>query len=440
MIKLGQGKILGILIASFLSQAASAQDSTRKISLPEAIQLAVKNSPGLALSKARIAEATAVLQEANDARLPDLNISGSYLRLNSANIDLKTSRDSGASGPGIKINQALYGSANLALPIYAGGRIRYGIQSAKYLKEAGELDAAHDRSAVIMNCIGAYVNLYKSSEAVKLVQENLRSSLSRDTTFSNLERNGLLAKNDLLKSKLQTAKIELSLLDALSNHKLAMVNTNILLGLDEATILIVDTSFLAGLKDPANFPDMENEALLQRKDVQAIAARQKAAAASVKSAKGNAYPSLALTGGYVAAYVPNLVTVTNALNIGIGVRYNLASLYKKNSAMAEAKARREQLVASEQILKNQVRSSINKDYQDYLLSKKKISLYETAVEQATENYRITKNKYDNSLVTLTELLDADVELLQAKLNIEFAKADLVLSYNRLLQTSGTLIE
>ena len=51
---------------------------------------------------------------------------------------------------------------------------------------------------------------------------------------------------------------------------------------------------------------------------------------------------------------------------------------------------------------------------------------------------ITKNKYDNSLVTLTDLLEADVSLLQSKLNISFGKADAVLAYNKLLQTSGSL--
>jgi outer membrane protein len=60
------------------------------------------------------------------------------------------------------------------------------------------------------------------------------------------------------------------------------------------------------------------------------------------------------------------------------------------------------------------------------------------VTQATENYRITKNKYDNSLATTTELLDADVALLQTQLSVTNAKADSFLAYNKLLQTAGIL--
>ena len=50
-------------------------------------------------------------------------------------------------------------------------------------------------------------------------------------------------------------------------------------------------------------------------------------------------------------------------------------------------------------------------------------MYTEAIEQAAENYKITKNKYDNSLVTTTDLLEAEVAQLQTKLNFAFAKAD-----------------
>ena len=75
---------------------------------------------------------------------------------------------------------------------------------------------------------------------------------------------------------------------------------------------------------------------------------------------------------------------------------------------------------------------------DYLSSQKKIEVYGKAVDQAEENYRVIKNKYANSLATTTELLDADIAQLQAKMNYAFAKADAVVSYNKLLQASGII--
>ena len=149
-------------------------------------------------------------------------------------------------------------------------------------------------------------------------------------------------------------------------------------------------------------------------------------------------PTVALTGGYVAADIPGLVTITNAINIGVGVQYNLDNLWKKNTSLLKAEAREKQLVANGELLNDQIKLEINRDFQNFNLAKKKIEVYERALEQATENYRITKNKFDNGLVNITDLLDADASLVGAKVNVINAKADAALAYKKLLQSSGIL--
>ena len=427
--------ILAVILISFSVKQVAAQE-IKQLGLQQAIDLSIKNSKNLRIDNAKIDEATAAVKEATQNTLPDFKVSGSYLRVPSSTVDLKSSGNSSGGGP--KINQALYGIANLSVPLYEGGRIKYGIESAKYLLQATKLDTENDHAEVIFNTTKAYINLYKSYEAVQLVKENLQSSLSRDTNFSNLEKNGLLARNDLLKSQLQSSNIELSLLDAENNYKLASVHMNLMLGLPENDPVVLDTSFINTKQELKNFSDYEMSAMQNRKDIQAAGFRKKAANTGIKSAKTLGYPTIALTGGYIAAYIPHFITITNAVNIGIGVQYNLASLWKTNTRLQEAKAKEKQAIAGEEILNDNIRLIINQDYQNYLLSRKKIEVYEKALEQATENYRISNNKYINNLVTLTDLLDADVATLQAKLNIAFAKADAILAYNKLLQTAGLL--
>ncbi|MEP6727337.1 MAG: TolC family protein [Bacteroidota bacterium] len=418
-----------------------AQDTTvMNISLKDAIDLSIKSSKQLKNSHARIDEASAAVREAKDQRLPDFKISGSYLRLNNPNVTLRTKSGSGgaADSNSVKVSSALYGIANISYPLYSGNRIQYGIESAKYLEQAVKLDADNDRGAVILNAINAYINLYKSKAAVNLVKENLDQSRKRDADFSNLEKNGILARNDLLKVQLQTSNIELSLFDAESNWKLANVNMDLMLGMPEKTMIVQDTTSLQAPADVQSIEEYEKQALDNRKDMKALSFRQKAAGTGIKIAKAEYYPGLALTGGYVAADVPGLLTVTNAINIGAGVQYNLSSLWKTKAKVQQAKARAQQLAADNEALNDNVRYQINEAYQGYLMSQKKIDVYEKAIDQANENYKITKNKYDNSLVTTTELLDADVAQLQAKLNHAFAKADAVVAYNKLLQAAGLL--
>ncbi|MEJ7683141.1 MAG: TolC family protein [Segetibacter sp.] len=417
--------------------------SVRTISIKEAIDLSIANSKQLKNSYARIEEATAALREAVQNRLPAVSVSGSYLRLNNPHINLKTKTGSSVgSGDSTQSSanpsSALYGIANVSLPIYSGLKIKYGIESSKYLAEAARLDAGNDREAVILNTIQAYDNLYKSKAAVDLVKENLESNRQRVHDFSNLEKNGLMARNDLLKVQLQESNTELSLLDAENNWKLANINMNLMLGMPDSTVLGVNENDLqpasVQLKGVGDYVQL---GLLNRKDVSALSYRQKAANTAVKIAKGAIYPSIALTGGYVAANIPNVLTVTNAMNIGVGVRYNL-NLGKNNSQVQQAKAREKQLVANQEMLADEIQLEISQAYQNYLLSQKKIEVYNNAVAQAEENYKIVKNKFDNALATTTDLLDADVAQLQARLNAAFSKADASVAYNKLLQTAGLL--
>ena len=426
-----------ILLCSLCVCVATAQaQTTQKLSLQQAIELSIKNSNNLKIADSKVLQASADLQEAKDRKLPNASVSASYLRLSSANVDLKSAQSSNKPAP--KVNQALYGIANVTMPLYAGGRIRYGVESAEYLQKAAMLNVENDKEAVVYNTVQAYTNFYKASKTIKVIQENLNASVQRDSLFSRLEQNGILARNDLLKAQLTTSNIELSLLDAQNNFNIANINMALMLGLPENTSFEIDSNFVNETQQLKPFTEMESMALQNRKDVQAIAFQKKAAAVGVKIAKSEAYPTIALTGGYIAADIPKLLTITNAVNIGLGIQYNISSLWKNNTKLTQARAREVQLNATESLINDGIKIQLNKDYQNYLFAQKKIDVYEKSILQATENYRITKNKYDNNLVTITDLLEADVSLLQAKLNASVAKADAALAYNKILSTTGTL--
>ena len=376
---------------------------------------------------------------------PDVKVTGAYMRLNSPDVNLKvklggSSSDTTkkSSGGAVKVDQAAYGLVNASLPLFSGFRIKYGAESTKYLAQAARLDADKDREEVIQNAISAYSNLYKAKKSVDLVQENLKQQKQRVTDFGNLEQNGLMARNDLLKAQLQQSNIELSLLDAQNNLKITCMNMDLMLGLPEDTDLMPDPDGFQKTEDAGSALQWEQTALANRKDLSSLSLREKATTSMIKSVKGEYYPGVAITGGYIAADVPNLLTITNALNIGIGLQYNLGAIWKTGAKIDQAKARLHQLQATQGMLSDQVRLEINQAYQNYLLSVNKISVYSKAIDQAKENYRITKNKYDNNLVTTTDLLEADVAQLQANLNYTFSKADAVVAYKKLQQTAGII--
>jgi len=431
-----------LVIFSLFSLQMTAQEK-KTLSLNEAIDLGLQNSKLLKINQAKIEEATAAAKEAVEKRLPDAKASASYLRLNAANVDLKTKNNSGGSGtpPAAeqpKISQALYGLVNVSLPIYTGGKIRYGIESSRFLEKAAMLDGESDKDEVIQNTIEAFANLFKAKTAVRLVQENLNEAQLRTKELTGMEKNGLLARNDLLKAQLRESNMEYNLSDAENSLQLANVNMNLMLGLPTTMELVLDTTGLGKKEDNRVLDDFLNAARVNRKDIAAVDLRKKAAESGVKSAKGDLYPSLALTGGYIGLDIPDFLSIPAAMNVGVGVYYNIGSLWKNKAKVQQAEARVKQLTFTEAMMDDNMQLELNKSYLSLMTNRKQIQVSAKAVEQAEENYRIVKNKFDNSLATTTDLLDADIAQLQARLSYTLSRADAFVAYHKLLQTAGLL--
>lgn len=434
-----RSNIMVVLMVLF-SAHVMAQE-TKQLTLNEAINLSLQNNKQLKTNQAKIDEAVAAVQEAKEKKLPNASVSGAYMRLSSANIDMKTKSSStpppaGSSSP--DPNQAMYGILNISQPLFTGGKIKYGIQSAQFLEKASRLDAENNEAAIIQNTLEAFANLFKANTAVMLVNENLLQNKQRVKDLENMEKNGLLARNDLLKAQLQESNVELNLLDAQNNLQVANLNMNIMLGLPDNTKLQLDTTGIEKKYDDRTIEDFVQSALTSRKDKAALGYRIKAAELGVKSVKAEKMPGLNLTGGYVAANIPHVISITNAVNVGVGVSYNIASLWKTKSKVQQAEARVKQLQINESIMDDNVKLLVNKNYMNLISLRKKIEVYAKAKEQANENYRIVKNKFDNQLATTNDLLEADVAKLQASLAYTLARADAFVAYNQLLESAGLL--
>lgn len=428
-----------LALALFVGFANANAQEKKTLTLDEAVQLGIQNSKNLKIDAAKIEEATADLLEAKNRQLPELKVSGSYMYLpNKPNVNIKLPGVSAEGGSSPEVHQVLYGSANLSVPIYSGGRIKYGIQSAKYLVEASKLTTENDKTAIAYNVAQAYNNLFKANQSIKVLEENLTASQKRDETFLKLENNGVIARNDRLKANLQTSNIELQLLEARNNYNIANINMDLLLGLPETTEIEVDQNYIEEGEDVKPVDFYVNAAKENRKDLQALDKQRQAAALGTKAAKAENLPSIAFTGGYVAADIPKFLIIYNAVNVGVGISYNLSNIWKENSAYKQSKAREMQLAATNELLNDNIKLDVNREYQNTDYSKKRIAVFEKSAEQANENYRITKNKYDNGLATMTELLDADAAQIEANVGVINAKADAALAYRKLLQTTGTL--
>ena len=278
-----------------------------------------------------------------------------------------------------------------------------------------------------------YFGLYKTQQMISLTEDYLKTAQQRVLDFQALEDNGLLAHNDLLKAKLQESDIELALATAKKNNKVINFQLVNFLQLPEGTtITILDTEFdsLQTISDNS----------IQRKDLEALSFQEAASKSNIKIAQSNYYPSFNLIGGYIALDVKDALTISNAMNFGAGVSYDVSSIFKNRKNVEKAKSKALETKNQIAILTDKIKEEVQEANENYLLAIQQKQVYEKAQEQAAENYRIVKDKYDNGLSNTNDLLEANVDQLQAKINYTISTSDILQKYYELQFQKGQLTQ
>jgi len=427
--------LFGVLFLGITSIEAQEKKS---LSLDDAVHLAWEKSNEVNLANAKVATKKYELQSVKNNIYPDLKASAQYQRLTKASVNMKTnSSDSNSDTKAPNVDQLVLGQINATLPIFSGFKLKNSIKVSDNLYQAETANALQTKEETAMKVINYYAALYKAQKTVELLNENYKSAQQRVKDFTELEKNEIVPKNDLLKTQLQLSKVQLSLDQAKSNLSVVNYELTNFLKLDPKTIIEIRESDFYNF-EMNNIPTDENPALENRKDLEAIRLQEKASEASIKVARSGYYPSLSLIGGYTTLDLKNVVTVQNAMNFGVGISYNLSNIFKNATEVKVAKSQSVELQASEMMLTDYIKIEVQKAIEDYDLAIKQKGVYTQAVEQATENYRILKDKYDNGLADTNDLLEADVEQLSAKINNTVAKANVIQKYYNLLAVTGQL--
>nr|WP_315134088.1 TolC family protein [uncultured Flavobacterium sp.] len=433
--KINQLMLFGIFFIGI--STLEAQEKT-SLTLDEAIHLAWEKSNEVSLANTKVSSKKYELQSAKNNQYPDFKISGQYQRLANASVNLKINQNSSSSAePMPAVDQMMIGQVNATLPVFSGFKIQNGIRISENLYQAETATATQTKEEVAMKVINYYAGLYKAQKTIELLKENQKTAKQRAYDFSELEKNGVIPRNDLLKSQLQVSKIQLSIDEA--NNNLNIVNFHLvtLLKLPVETKLEVRESDFINFQ-MTNVPENDQPAMENRKDLQAIKFQEKASLANVKMARGAYYPAIALIGGYTSLDLKNVVTVQNAMNFGVGVSYDLSAILKNGALVKLAESRALEVQNSEALLTDYIKVQVQKAIEDYDLALKQNEVYSQAVEQSSENYRIVNDKYENGLSDTNDLLEADLDQLSSKINKALARANIIQKYYELLSVTGQL--
>ena len=434
-------KLAGVLcFLLFTVFVADAQPRT--LNLDEAVQLGIQNSKQLKRSQYKIDEALSRLAQAKDLRLPDAKVSFQYLHA------LMMSRL--ISIPGITKDPiklpfdfpAYLGTLSVTEPIFNGNQFKYARQSADLMVQMSRLDADKDKEDIIWLVIDSYMNYDKILENQLITAQNMQDIQNKLDEIVKYEAQGLATQNDVLRYQLQKSQMQLTEIELENNRKVANYNMNVILGLPDSTEIILPKIDYK-VNETLVFADLLQQAETNRRELQDLSYETKLADVTVKKLHDQRLPTVSASAGayYInptGQVIPTRNNLIAPVTLGIGASWDIGTLYKNKNKEKEAALQRQELNTAHDQVIDDIRKDVHEQFMMYQTALEKIKILQVAVDQATENERITESKFKNNLVNTTDRIDAQTQLYQARVNLELAKSDATISYYDVLKSTGKI--
>ena len=432
-------RLMGLLyVAVLCSQGLCAQ--TRQMGIEELFRLADEQSKSIQTYRTGTEAAGEALKAAKAQRLPDVSVSLSASYWGNGKL---WDRDFGNA---TTVDMPHFGN-NFALEaqqvIYAGGAISSGIRQAELGKLLAELDLQKNVQEIRFLLAGHYLDLYKLDNQIRVLQKNMELTEEVIANMKARREQGTVLKNDITRYELQKEQLNLQqsrVKDArqIANHQLVTT-----LHLPENTEIAPDTSLLERQILTLTEEDWQNMAagnniLLKQSQADIQMNEQK-----VKQERSERLPHISLVAadhldGPITIEVPVLDNNFNYWYIGIGVKYNLSSLFKNNRKLKQARLNVRRAQERHQLVQEQVGNAVQEGYVNFLTAFTDLRTQENSVKLADENYSVTDNRYKNEMALLTDMLDASNMKLSADLGLVNARINILYNYYKMKYITHTL--
>lgn len=431
-------RLIVLCSAVLCSQYLCAQ--SRTMGIEEMFRLADENSKSIQTYRTGKEVADENLKAAKAQRLPDISasLSGSYW----GNGKLWDRDFSNAT----KIDMPHWGN-NFALEaqqvVYAGGAISSGIELAELEKQLAEMDWQKNRQDIRFLLVGHYLNLYKLHNQIEVLHKNLELT---DQLIANMQarlEEGTALENDITRYELQRETLRLQLAKVEDACKIANHQLVITLHLPEGTVVQPDTTLndsrIQTLSE-ANWQELaaQNNLNLQQAETGIKVNRQR-----VKMERSERLPKISLVAaehldGPITIEVPVIDNNFNYWYVGVGVKYNISSLFKNNRKLKAARLNVRKAQETYELTQEQTNHAVQESYVNFLTSFTDLRTQQKSVELADQNYSVTSNRYQNDLALLTDMLDASNMKLSADLGLVNARINVIYNYYKMKYITHTL--
>jgi outer membrane protein TolC len=433
-------RIAAVLL--LIATTASAQDAgSLRVSLEEATARAVAASHRLAEARSRAGVAEAAVDVRRLADHPVVGATAGYTRTNHVTPFVLP----GPTG----LARVLYPDApnnyltrlSLQWPIYTGGRTDALELAARAEASAAASEAAAAEADLRLEVARAFWALVTARATVAVLDQSLvRTRAHLGDVRARLEA-GLVPPNEVATAEAQESRQRMLLIESQNQQALSSAELARLIGAELGQGIEPAAGLEPAVPPAATAEALAAEARSLRHERRALEQRVEAANLQQRAAEAGSRPTIAINGGVdYARPNPRIFPRTDEWNeswdAGVAVAW---TLWDGGRARAEAmQASRAAEVARQRLA--EFDSVVSLEVRQRLLEidsgRAAIDAAADGIRAATEARRVVNERYRAGVATQTDILDADVALLQAELDRTRALAGVRFAEARLARATG----
>jgi outer membrane protein len=438
------GFLAGAALVLFLSLGwpgpAQAEDSGGRLTMQDALSLALKQNPAIKESKEKVTSAKDQIGVSRAALLPQLGFAGSYYYGNAFAASpglLSATTPSGVSGfPSSFGNEAsnyyIYRFTLNQLLFDFGKTPGQVAGSRASFQQAGE-DLAGTRQKVALDTRTAYYGYLSALKALKVAEENVRQNEELLKQAQGFYQAGVRAKIDVTKAEANLFDAQAGLIKAKNLVAVSRVSLTTVLGLKTWPYDTVEDILEVEAKPPS-LEDLRAQALNQRPEILRNKYQQEGNQAAIRVARAGYFPALNSTASY--GWQGSSYPLADSWWLGVTMNVPLFQGLGTTYALRQAKANLRAAQANTEVLTLDITREVEQSCLDVNAAREVIRATRKAREAAAENLRLAAGRYKTGVGNIIEVTDAQVQFAQSDLNYVRALYDYKVAEARLDKAVG----
>ena len=424
-----------------LRPAAVVAQTPLRLTVDEAVTRGLATSHRIAEAAARQETAEAVVGERHAAALPQIAAQGGYTRTNHVETFgvLMPNNQLRVIYPDVPDNYRT--RLDLQWPVYTGGRTDALERAARIEATASAEEIAVARADLTLEITRAYWTLLTSSESARVVQEAVGRVDAHLRDVRNQLTAGLIPPSDVLTVEAQQSRQRMLMIQARVARDVAEAELARLVGASPGTPIALASPLEIAPAVTTPIETLIETARRQRPELAALQKRVAAAHERGVAAAAGRKPTIAVGGGVDYArpnprMFPRDAAWKSSWDAGVNLNWPLFDGGRARSEAAEAaaaaRAVEERLADVDASLAVELRQRLA----EVESSRAAVDAATDAVRSATEARRVLGERFAAGVATSTDVLDAQVALLQAELDRTQSIASAHLADARLARTLG----